>query len=72
MTALPQTESQVYLVFARLHPVDPLGHLGTVRATNVDLARAFARTTYDEDKWIEMIVVPRDAVTWVKKVEEPA
>jgi hypothetical protein len=62
--------AEVYLVFARLRPTDPLAHLGTVRASNVDLACAYARTTYDEDKWIEMIVVPRPAVTWVTTAEE--
>jgi hypothetical protein len=62
----------VYLVFARLHPADPLANVGTVRASNIDLASAYARTTYDEDKWIEMIVVPRSAVTWVTTVEESA
>lgn len=67
-----RTDTAVYLVFARLHPLDPLAHLGTVRAPNVELARQFARTTYDEDNWIEMMIVPRAAATWVKKVEEPA
>jgi hypothetical protein len=62
----------VYLVFARLRPADPLANVGTVRASNIDLACAYARTTYDEDKWIEMIVVPRSAVTWVTTVEESA
>jgi hypothetical protein len=56
-------DSIVYLVFARRHPHDPLAHLGTVRAANLDLACAYARTTYDEENWIEMIVVPRTAVT---------
>ncbi|WP_141005517.1 hypothetical protein [Nocardioides humi] len=65
-------DSEVYLVFARLQLVDPLAHLGTVRAPNVALARQYARTTYDEDSWIEMMVVPRSATIWVKKVEERA
>jgi hypothetical protein len=65
-----EPDSVVYFVFARLHPQDPLAHLGTVRATNVDLACAYARTTYDEDRWMEMVVVPRRAVTWVTTVEE--
>jgi hypothetical protein len=60
----------VYLVFARLRPTDQLANVGTVRASNTHLACAYARTTYDEDKWIEMIVVPRSAVTWVTTVEE--
>ena len=63
-------DTTVYLVFARLRAEDPLGLLGTVSATNLGLARAYARTTYDEDRWIEICVVPRDALSWVKKVED--
>lgn len=62
----------VYLVFARLRQLDPLGQVGSIRASNLDLACSYARTTYDEDKWIEMIVVPRSAVTWVTTLEETA
>jgi hypothetical protein len=63
-------DTAVYMVFARLLPTEPLGHLGTVRATNVELARSYAHTTYDEDKWIEMMVVPRSAVSWVKTTDD--
>jgi hypothetical protein len=53
------------MVFGRLGSTDALSQLGTVRATNDDLASSYARTTYDEDKWIEMVVVRRDAVITV-------
>jgi 1,2-phenylacetyl-CoA epoxidase PaaB subunit len=61
--------ASVYLVFARLRQLDPLAQVGSVRASNLDLACSYARTTYDEDKWIEMVVVPRSAVTWVTTEE---
>ncbi|HEX4107959.1 MAG TPA: hypothetical protein VHX88_07480 [Solirubrobacteraceae bacterium] len=57
-----ESPSSVYVVFARLHPTDPLAELGTLRASNDGLACAYARTTYDEDHWCEMAVVPRAAL----------
>lgn len=69
-TVYSDPDTCVFLVFARLKPEEPLGMLGTVRATNLGLARAYARTTYDEDRWIEICVVPREAVSWVKRVED--
>ena len=50
-----------YDVFARKARVDPLHHVGRVVAPDDDLARAYARATYDEERWIEMVIVPRDA-----------
>lgn len=63
MTARTGSDTSVYVVFGRAHASDPLGYLGTVRAPNVELACSYARTTYDEDSWLEMVVVPRDAIT---------
>lgn len=54
--------SALYQVFARLEATDPLRAVGTVRAPNRELARAYARSTYDEEQWIEMIAVPKDAI----------
>ena len=53
---------QLYEVFARRTRDEPLGHVGTVNATSIDFARVYARTTYDEENWIEMIVVERAAM----------
>lgn len=50
-----------YDVFARKARVDPLHHVGRVVAPDDDLARAYARATYDEERWVEMLIVPRDA-----------
>jgi len=53
---------QLYEVFARRTRDEPLGHVGTVNATSIDFARVYARTTYDEENWIEMVVVERAAM----------
>jgi len=53
---------QVYEVFARKAHADELRHVGSVNATDDDLARAYAWTVYDEENWVEMCVVPRTAI----------
>jgi 1,2-phenylacetyl-CoA epoxidase PaaB subunit len=62
--SLPET-GQVYEVFARGKLSEPLTHVGSLRAPDERLARAYARTTYDEERWAEMVAVPRDAVIHV-------
>jgi 1,2-phenylacetyl-CoA epoxidase PaaB subunit len=52
----------VYEVFARKTREEPLRHIGYVNAMSDDLARVYAWTTYDEQNWIEMCVVPRSAI----------
>jgi hypothetical protein len=56
---------RVWLVLARRGYEEPLRQVGTVTADDVDLARVYARTIYDEFAWVEMAVVPRDAVVTV-------
>ena len=51
-----------YDVFARKARVDPLRQVGSVVAPDDDLAMAYARATYDEERWVEMIIVPKEAV----------
>lgn len=53
---------QVYEVFARRTHDDELKHVGSVNAVDDDLAKAYAWTLYDEESWVEMCVVPRDAI----------
>ena len=60
---------ELYEVFARSSREDPLGHIGTVNATSTDFARVYARTTYDEENWCEMVVVLRDAFVPVIELE---
>ena len=52
-----------YEVFARKAREEPLRQVGSVVAPDEDLAAAYARATYDEERWIEMAIVPRECVT---------
>lgn len=56
------SESRIYEVFARKNHDEELKHVGSVNATDDDLAKAYAWTLYDEERWIEMCVVPRSAI----------
>ncbi len=60
---------ELYEVFARKMRVDPLEHVGTVNATSDDFARVYARATYDEENWAEMVVVLRSALVPVIDLE---
>jgi 1,2-phenylacetyl-CoA epoxidase PaaB subunit len=51
-----------YEVFARKFRVEPLHQVGSVVAPDDDLAMAYARATYDEERWIEMVIVPKEQV----------
>jgi 1,2-phenylacetyl-CoA epoxidase PaaB subunit len=51
-----------YEVFARKARVDSLRKVGSVVAPDDDLAQAYARATYDEERWIEMVIVPKDSM----------
>ena len=56
------TETEVWEVFARTEYQAPLHHVGAVTEDDPDLALVCARSIYDEQAWIEMIVVPRSAI----------
>ena len=56
---------RVWLVLARRAYDEPLRQVGTVEADDRELAQVYARSIYDEFAWIEMAVVPRDAVLTV-------
>jgi 1,2-phenylacetyl-CoA epoxidase PaaB subunit len=53
---------QIYEVFARKAHDEELKHVGSLNATDDDLAKTYAWTLYDEERWVEMCVVPRAAV----------
>lgn len=59
----------VYDVFTRIKRGDDLVHIGSVEAESEQLAKVYAAFTYDEEKWVEMVVVKRDQITWVRKPE---
>ena len=50
----------VYEVFARKTRGEPLRHIGNLNAPDDELARVYSFNTYDEEKWFDMYVVPRD------------
>ena len=55
-------QTEVYEVFARKAHDEELKHVGSVNAADDDLAKAYAWTVYDEERWVEMCVVPRSAI----------
>jgi 1,2-phenylacetyl-CoA epoxidase PaaB subunit len=54
--------TQVWEVFARQEYAEPLHHVGTITEDDEDLALVAARSIYDEQPWIQMIIVPRSAI----------
>ncbi|NIR46724.1 MAG: phenylacetic acid degradation b [Gemmatimonadetes bacterium] len=62
---------RVYIVLARKNREDPLHHIGSVHASDPELARVYAWKTYDEERWFEMVVAPRDAFHPVNRAEAP-
>jgi len=55
-------DPNVYEVFARIAPGDPLCHIGNVNAPADELARVYALKVYDEEDWSEVWVVPRRSI----------
>jgi 1,2-phenylacetyl-CoA epoxidase PaaB subunit len=51
-----------YEVFARKTRLEPLRQVGSVVAPDDDLAIAYARATYDEERWVEMAIVRKDDI----------
>jgi hypothetical protein len=62
-------EERVYDVFARKARGDDLSHIGYVDAPGDELARVYAWTTYSEQNWFEMCVVPRTAIIPVNRTD---
>ena len=60
-----------YEVFARKTRVEPLRQVGSVVAPDDDLAAAYARATYDEERWIEMAIVRKDDIIELWQPGEP-
>jgi 1,2-phenylacetyl-CoA epoxidase PaaB subunit len=52
----------VWEVFARKAYEEPLHHVGTVTESDESLAAVSARAIYDEQPWIQMILVPRHEI----------
>ncbi|GMA15408.1 hypothetical protein [Deinococcus metallilatus] len=52
-------EGLVFEVFARFRE-DEVHHIGSVVALNSDLAQMYAGELYDEWRWAEMRIIPRE------------
>jgi 1,2-phenylacetyl-CoA epoxidase PaaB subunit len=52
----------IWEVFAREKYEAPLRHVGAVSEDDEDLALVAARSIYDEQPWIHMIIVPRPEI----------
>jgi 1,2-phenylacetyl-CoA epoxidase PaaB subunit len=57
-----ESRDHVWEVFARQAYDEALHHVGTVTEEDEDLALVSARSIYDEQPWIHMIIVPRTAI----------
>ncbi len=62
---------RTYDVFTRKSRGEPLTHVGYLEALDDELARVYAWNTYDEEKWFEMVVVPRNAIIPVNRDDGP-
>ncbi|HEY4387505.1 MAG TPA: hypothetical protein VGN34_23870 [Ktedonobacteraceae bacterium] len=60
-------ERHVWLVYARRKYDEPLYEIGNVMADDVELAKVYARSIYDEFSWIEMVLIPRETIVVVMK-----
>lgn len=59
----------VYEVFARKSRGDALKHIGAINASDDELAKVYAFNTYDEEKWFDMWVVPRERLVEVFNID---
>ncbi len=59
------TESHVWLVYARRKYDEPLYEIGNVMADDVELAKVYARSIFDEFSWVEMVIIPRETIVTV-------
>jgi 1,2-phenylacetyl-CoA epoxidase PaaB subunit len=64
-------EEPVFDVFARKNRGDALSHIGYLTAPDTELARVYAWTTYDEENWFEMCIVPRSEIVPVNRTDGP-
>jgi 1,2-phenylacetyl-CoA epoxidase PaaB subunit len=59
---MSRADETVWEVFARKEYEEPLHHVGAVTEGDEELAVVSARAIYDEQPWVEMILVPRAAI----------
>lgn len=61
----------IWEVFARKAREDPLRHIGSLHAPDAALAGVYAWKIYDEERWFEMVVAPREEFAAVNREEAP-
>ncbi len=61
----PTPTDVVWQVYARRKYEEPLHEIGNVMADDVELAKVYARSIYDEFSWVEMVIIPRDSIVTV-------
>lgn len=61
----------IFDVFTRKNRGDTLTHVGYLTAPDEELARVYAWTTYDEESWFEMCIVPRRSIIPVNRTDGP-
>ncbi|OIK09533.1 hypothetical protein BIV60_23620 [Bacillus sp. MUM 116] len=67
MTA--NNQKQEYLLFTRIKRGDDLMQVGSFHAESDELAKVYAQYIYDEEDWVEMQVVRKDALIAVRLPE---
>ncbi len=58
-------ERQVWHVYARRKYDEPLHEIGNVMADDVELAKVYAQSIFDEFAWVEMVIIPRHCIVTV-------
>lgn len=58
-----------YLLLTRIKRGDELIHVGTFKAVNETIATIYAQHIYDEEDWVEMYVVKKEALVCVRSPE---
>ena len=62
MTAGARHSVAIWEVFARKAYDEPLHHVGAVTEDDEELAVMAARSIYDEQPWVHMVLVPRSSI----------
>lgn len=62
-------QKQEYFLFTRIKRGDDLIYVGSFQAESDELAKVYAQYIYDEEDWVEMQVVRKDAFITVRLPE---
>ena len=62
-------DGKIYEVFDKFKKEEPLRNIGTVIASDKELAKMYAYKLYDEWRWSEMFIVEREKIILVVEVK---